>query len=145
MNGFVGCIIHLEQELKCITVLAWLIYIQPFHTQGSTFIFYYHIFLQTTKALISCISSNYFVSTNGDSENVILTLVIKAQDILFSTIDNILSTPINGKAQHVLELVNPITLWILWKQQCRRGSFPIKPWINQCYCQQWAWFRLKPN
>ena len=39
-------------------------------------------------------------------------LVIKAQEILFSTIDNIHSTPINAKAQVVLELVSPITLWI---------------------------------
>ena len=47
-------------------------------------------------------------------------LVIKAQEVLFSTIDNIHSTPINAKAQVVLELANPITLWILEKQRCRR-------------------------
>ena len=38
----------------------------------------------------------------------------------FSTIDNIHSTPINAKSQVVLELVGPISLWILWKQRCRR-------------------------
>ena len=48
-----------------------------------------------------------------------ITLVIKKQEISFSTIDNIHSTPINAKAQVVLELVNPITLWALWKQHCR--------------------------
>ena len=40
--------------------------------------------------------------------------------MFFSTIDNIHSTPINVKSQVVLELVIPITLWILWKQWCRR-------------------------
>ena len=49
-----------------------------------------------------------------------MTLVIKAQEVSFSTIDNIHSTPINAKSQVVLELVSPITLWILWKQRCRR-------------------------
>ena len=49
-----------------------------------------------------------------------ITLVIKAQEILFSTIDNIHSAHINAKAQVVLELVNPITLWILWKQRCSK-------------------------
>ena len=39
-----------------------------------------------------------------------MTVVIKAQEILFS---------INAKAQVLLELVNPITIWILWKQWCR--------------------------
>ena len=48
-----------------------------------------------------------------------MTLVIKEQEILFSTIDNIHSTHINAKAQVVLELVSPITPWILWKQWCR--------------------------
>ena len=47
-----------------------------------------------------------------------MTLVIKAQEVFFSTIGNIQSTPINTKSQVVLELVNPITLWILWKQRC---------------------------
>ena len=51
-----------------------------------------------------------------------MTLVIKEQGILFSTIDNIHSTPINAKAQVVLELVNPITPWILWKQRCKGVS-----------------------
>ena len=49
-----------------------------------------------------------------------MTLVIKAQEVFFSTIGNVHSTPINAKSQVVLELVNPITLWILWKQRCRR-------------------------
>ena len=49
-----------------------------------------------------------------------MTLVIKAQEVIFSTIGNIHSTPINAKSQIVLDLVNPITLWILWKQQCKR-------------------------
>ena len=39
-----------------------------------------------------------------------MTMVIKAQEISFSTTDNIHSTPINAKAQVVLELVRPITL-----------------------------------
>ena len=30
------------------------------------------------------------------------------------------STPLNDKSKVVLELVSPITLWILWKQRCRR-------------------------
>ena len=34
-----------------------------------------------------------------------MTLVIKAQEVSFSTIDNIHSTPTNGKSQVVLELV----------------------------------------
>ena len=50
-----------------------------------------------------------------------MTLVIKAQEILFSTIDNIHSTPIIDKAQAMLESVSPITLWIIWKQWWRRG------------------------
>ena len=48
-----------------------------------------------------------------------MTLVIKAQEVSFSTIGNIHSTPTNAKSQVVLELVSPITLWILWKQRCR--------------------------
>ena len=47
-------------------------------------------------------------------------MVIKAQEVIFSTISNIHSTPTNAKSQVVLELVSPITLWILWKQWCRR-------------------------
>ena len=39
-----------------------------------------------------------------------MTLVIKAQEVSFSAIDNVHSTPINAKDQAVLELVNPITL-----------------------------------
>ena len=49
-----------------------------------------------------------------------MPLVIKAQEVIFSTIDNVHSTPLNDKSQVVLELVNPITLWILWKQWCRQ-------------------------
>ena len=49
-----------------------------------------------------------------------MSLVIKAQEVSFSTIGNIHSTPTNAKSQVVLELVNPITLWILWKRRCRR-------------------------
>ena len=49
-----------------------------------------------------------------------MTLVIKAQEVFFSTIGNVHSTPLNDKSQVVLELVSPITLWILWKQRCRR-------------------------
>ena len=49
-----------------------------------------------------------------------MTLVIKAQEVIFSTIGNVQSTPLNDKSQVVLELVSPITLWILWKQWCRR-------------------------
>ena len=51
-----------------------------------------------------------------------MTLVIKAQEVFFSTIDNVHSTPLNDKSQVMLELVGPITLWILWKQRCRRVS-----------------------
>ena len=49
-----------------------------------------------------------------------MTLVIKAQDVSFSTIGNIHSTPTDAKSQAVLELVSPISLWIQWKQRCRR-------------------------
>ena len=42
-----------------------------------------------------------------------MTLVIKAQEVIFSTIGNVQSTPLNDKSQVVLELVSPITLWIL--------------------------------
>ena len=49
-----------------------------------------------------------------------MTLVIKAQEVIFSNIGNVHSTPLNDKSQVVLELVSPITLWILWKQWCRR-------------------------
>ena len=42
-----------------------------------------------------------------------MTLVIKAQEVNFSTTGNIHSTPINAKSQVSLELVSPITLWIL--------------------------------
>ena len=48
-----------------------------------------------------------------------MTLVIKAQEVFFPTINNVHSTPINAKSQVVLKLDNPITLWILWKQRCR--------------------------
>ena len=50
----------------------------------------------------------------------IWTLVIKAQEVVFSTIGNVHSTPLNDKSQVVLELISPITIWILWKQRCRR-------------------------
>ena len=46
--------------------------------------------------------------------------VIKAQEVIFSTIGKVHSTPLNDKSQVVLELVSAITLWILWKQRCRR-------------------------
>ena len=49
-----------------------------------------------------------------------MEFMIKAQEILFFTTDNIHTTPINAKTQVVLELVSPITLWILWKQRYRR-------------------------
>ena len=49
-----------------------------------------------------------------------MTLVIKAQEVIFSTIGNVQSTPLNDRSQVVLELVTPITLWIQWKQRCRR-------------------------
>ena len=49
-----------------------------------------------------------------------MTLVIKAQEVSFSTIGNVHLTPLNDKSQVVLELVSPITLWILWKQRCRQ-------------------------
>ena len=49
-----------------------------------------------------------------------MTLVIKAQEVFFSTIGNGHSTPLNDKPQVVLELVSPITPWILWKQWCRQ-------------------------
>ena len=52
-----------------------------------------------------------------------MTLVIKGQEVIFSTIDNVQSTPLNDKSQVMLELVSPITLWILWKRQCRRVFF----------------------
>ena len=39
-----------------------------------------------------------------------MTLVIKAQEVFFSTIDNVHSTPLNDKSQVVLELVSTITL-----------------------------------
>ena len=47
-------------------------------------------------------------------------LVIKAQDSSFCTTNNVHSTPINAKDQVMLELVNPTTLWSLWKCRCRR-------------------------
>ena len=49
-----------------------------------------------------------------------MTLVIKAHEVLFSSSGNVHSTPLNDKSQEVLELVSPITLWILWKQRCRQ-------------------------
>ena len=49
-----------------------------------------------------------------------MNLVIKAQEVIFSTIGNVHSTPLNDKSQVVLELVSPITLWILWKERCKR-------------------------
>ena len=49
-----------------------------------------------------------------------MTLVIKAQEVVFSIFGNVHSTPLNDKSQVVLELVSPRTLWILWKQRCRR-------------------------
>ena len=49
-----------------------------------------------------------------------MTLVIKAQEVFFSSSNNVHSTPLNDKSQEVLELVSPITHWILWKQRCRR-------------------------
>ena len=49
-----------------------------------------------------------------------MTLVIKAQEVFFSTSSNVHSTPLNDKSQVVLELVSPITLWILWKKWCKR-------------------------
>ena len=55
-----------------------------------------------------------------------MTLVIKAQEVFFSTIDNIHSTSINVNSKVVLDLVIPITLWILWKHQCRRVFSIIK-------------------
>ena len=42
-----------------------------------------------------------------------MTLVLKAQEFFFSTINNIHLTPISVKSQVVLDLVSPITLWIL--------------------------------
>ena len=48
-----------------------------------------------------------------------MPLVIKAQDVSFSTIGNIHSTPINVKSQVVLKLVSLVTLWIL---RCRGFS-----------------------
>ena len=49
-----------------------------------------------------------------------MTLVIKAQEVSFSTFGNIHSTPTTAKSEVVLELVSPINLWILGKQRCRR-------------------------
>ena len=49
-----------------------------------------------------------------------LSTIHKAQEVLFSSSGNVHSTPLNDKSQEVLELVSPITLWILWKQRCRR-------------------------
>ena len=49
-----------------------------------------------------------------------MMLVINSQQVSFSTIDNVHSTPINAKDQVVLELVNPITLWTLLKQHCKQ-------------------------
>ena len=48
-----------------------------------------------------------------------MALVIKAQEVFFSTVDNVHSTPINAESQVVLELVSPIALWTLWEQWCR--------------------------
>ena len=48
-----------------------------------------------------------------------MMLMIKAQEILFSTTDKIHLTPINAKDQVMLELVIPITLWTLLKQRCK--------------------------
>ena len=48
-----------------------------------------------------------------------MTLVIKAQEFFLSTIGNVHLTLLNEKSQVVLELVSPLTLWIIWKQRCR--------------------------
>ena len=48
-----------------------------------------------------------------------MNLVIKAKEVFLFIIDNIHSSSINVESRVVLELVNPITLWILWKQRCR--------------------------
>ena len=83
------------------------------------------------------ISLQHYASENSDKKGVIrpklkiisqnmigmmsmlkeegMALMLRAQDILFSTTDNIHSTPITAKAQVVLELNNPIILWILHK------------------------------
>ena len=49
-----------------------------------------------------------------------MTLVIEAQEVFFSSNGHVHSTPLNDNSQEVLELVSPLTLWILWKQRCRR-------------------------
>ena len=69
-----------------------------------------------------------------------MTLVIKAQEISFCSIDNICSTPINAKAQVVLELVNPITLWTRWKHRCRQ-VFSNRT-VNQATLLQEIWYDL---
>ena len=47
-------------------------------------------------------------------------MVTRAQEILFSTTDNVHSTHMNAENQVAMELVSPITLWTIWKQRCRR-------------------------
>ena len=60
-----------------------------------------------------------------------MTLVIKAQEILFSTIDNMHSSPINATTQVVLELVSLITLWI-------RGNNGVGGFSSTKLCIKWC-------
>ena len=48
-----------------------------------------------------------------------MTMVVTPHEILFSTTDNVHSTHINAKDQATMKFINPITIWITWKQRCR--------------------------
>ena len=65
-----------------------------------------------------------------------MTLVIKAQEVLFSSSGNVHSTPLNDKSQEVLELINPITLGFYGNTDIGESS-PTKPHIQQGYCKKY--------
>ena len=65
-----------------------------------------------------------------------MKLVIKPQEILFSTTDNMHSSPINATTQVVLELVSLITFWILGNNGVG-GFSSTKLCIKQCYCKRY--------
>ena len=64
-----------------------------------------------------------------------MMLVIKAQEILFSTIDNIHLTSINAKVQVVLD--RPITLGFSVNNDVDE-TFPIKLCSKQYYCRRYG-------
>ena len=74
---------------------------------------------------IKCVKMYQYPTINsGEMQAIYLAMIPhicrRAQEVVFSTIGNVHSTPLSDKFEVVLELVSPITLWILWKQQCGR-------------------------